>query len=68
MKARIITTLILLLFVAIFLLQNASVVGIRLLIWEVEMPRSLLIFIMFFIGAVVGWFARAMYRISRTRD
>ena len=66
MKARLITTLVLLLLVAVFSIQNAATVEIRLLFWQVGMPRALLIFLMLLIGAIIGWFARAMYRISRT--
>jgi len=57
---------VLLLLVAVFSIQNAATVEIRLLFWQVGMPRALLIFLMLLIGAIIGWFARAMYRISRT--
>lgn len=67
MKARLIATAILILIVVIFLIQNAAVVEIRLLFWEIAVPRSLLIVAMLVIGILIGWFARAMYRITRTK-
>jgi uncharacterized integral membrane protein len=68
LKARLIATLILVLVVVMFLIQNAAVVEIRMLFWQIAMPRSLLIFIMLVIGIVIGWFARAMYKITRTKS
>lgn len=61
-------TMVLLLLVMVFAVQNAAVVEIRLLLWEVALPRSLLIFMMLLIGMVLGWFARSMFRILRARD
>jgi uncharacterized integral membrane protein len=65
-KVRLITTLVLLLLVGVFSIQNAATVEIRLLFWQVGMSRALLIFLMLLIGVIIGWFARAMYRMSRT--
>lgn len=68
MKTRLIATVVLILVVVIFLIQNAAVVEIRLLFWEIAIPRSLLIVVMLLIGILIGWFARAMYRITRTKS
>lgn len=65
MTYRFLITGVLLIMVMIFAVQNAAVVEIRLLFWEVAFPRSLLIFMMLLIGIVVGWFARSILRISR---
>jgi uncharacterized integral membrane protein len=46
--------------------QNAATVDIKLLVWDFAIPRSLLVFMMLTIGALIGWFTRAMYRLSRT--
>ena len=59
---------ILLAFVMIFAVQNAAIVEIRLLFWEVTFPRSLLIFMMLLVGIVIGWVTRSMFRLSRTKD
>ncbi len=65
---RLIATLVLILFVFVFALQNAQMVEIKLLFWQLEFPRSLLIFLMLLIGIVIGWFSRAMWKVSRNRD
>jgi len=61
-------TVFLFLMVIIFAVQNAAMVEIQLLFWEVSFPRSLLIFMMILIGIVIGWFARSIYRISRNTE
>lgn len=62
-KLGITTTLVIL--VMVFAVQNAAVVDIRLLFWDVAFPRSLLIFMMLFIGIVIGWFLRSVFRILK---
>lgn len=62
-----IITVILIILVMIFAIQNAAIVEIRLLVWEVAFPRSLLIFLMLLIGIVIGWFTRSMFRLSRNK-
>ena len=59
---------ILFILVMVFAIQNAAVVEIRMLFWEVSFPRSLLIFTMLLVGIVIGWVTRSIFRISRTRD
>jgi len=66
MKLKLVTTLVLLLFVITFMVQNTAIVEIRLLFWVMDMPRSLLVFMLLIIGIVIGWFLRAMYRLTRT--
>lgn len=66
MKAKLITTIVLLFLVILFVIQNAATVEIRFFVWEASIPRSLLILLTLVAGIVVGWFLRAMYRISRT--
>ena len=66
MKVKLMVTILLLFLVIVFMLQNAATVEIRLFVWEAVVPRSLLVFMMFSIGVVVGWFLRTMYRITRT--
>lgn len=62
-KLAITTALILL--VMIFAVQNAAVVDIKLLFWDVAISRSLLIFMMLFIGVVIGWSLRSVFRILK---
>lgn len=61
-------TIVLIVLVMIFAIQNSAIVEIRLLFWEVALPRSLLIFMMLFIGIVIGWFTRSMFRIARSKE
>ena len=68
MRYKLVITTVLFISVMIFAVQNATVVEIRLLFWEVAFPRSLLIFMMLLVGIVIGWFARSMFRILRTQD
>ena len=68
MNTRLIVALVLLTLVAIFSVQNSATVEIRLLFWQVEMPRSLLIFLMLTAGVVVGWFGRSAYVLSRNTE
>ena len=65
-KSLVTATLIIL--VMIFAVQNAAVVEIQLLFWQVTFPRSLLIFLMLLIGIVIGWVTRSIFRLSRTRN
>ena len=60
-------TAVLIVLVMIFAIQNAAIVEIRLLFWEVAFPRSLLIFMMLLVGIVIGWFTRSIFRITRTK-
>jgi len=47
----------LLLLVVIFIVQNAAVVDIRFLIWELSMPRALMILLVLAAGFAIGWFS-----------
>jgi len=66
MAYKFLITILLFVMVMIFAVQNAAIVEIQLLFWEVAFPRSLLIFMMLLIGIIIGWFARSIFRISRS--
>jgi len=68
MAYKTIVTVALIILVMIFAVQNAAIVEIRLLFWEVAFPRSLLIFMMLLIGIVIGWFTRSMFQLPRHKD
>ena len=55
MDYRLITGLLLGSLVALFIVQNAAVVEIRLLFWTFAMSRALMILLVFAIGMVLGW-------------
>lgn len=65
MKTKLFIAIGLILLVMIFAVQNAATVDIRLLFWDVALPRSLLIFMMLLIGVLIGWFLRSVYRILK---
>lgn len=60
-------TLVLLGLVMLFAVQNAAVVELKFLVWEVAVPRSLLIFLMLLVGIAIGWFARAIAGSAKNR-
>ena len=65
MMYKLVVTLILIILVMIFAVQNAAVVEIRILFWEFAFPRSLLIFSMLLVGILIGWFVRSIFRIAK---
>jgi len=65
MTFKLVVTTALIVLVMIFAVQNAAVVDIKLLFWDIAFPRSLLIFMMLLIGAVIGWFLRSAFRILK---
>ena len=42
----------------VFAIQNVATVEVNFLIWNLKLPRALLYFIIFAIGALIGWLAR----------
>jgi putative membrane protein len=62
MTTRLYIIIALLLVVVIFTLQNTEMVSISFLFWKFGMPRALLIFSVFVIGVLVGWFVNGMTR------
>ena len=62
---RFATTLVLLGLLLMFALQNAATVQVRFLFWQLEMPRSLLVLVLFAIGIIIGWFSRTLWTLRR---
>ena len=54
MKASWIFVILLLLFVAVFSIQNASVITVRFIVWEATMSAALVIQLAALLGALVG--------------
>lgn len=65
MRIKLIIAVVLLLLVITFMVQNAALVEVKLILWHIEIPRSLLIFMTLLIGMLIGWFSRAILRRSR---
>ncbi len=49
---------ILFILVLIFVFQNIEVVKVSFLVWDISMPRALMIFAVLIAGIIVGWLAR----------
>lgn len=65
MKLHIAFTLSIVVLVLIFAVQNSAIVQVQLLFWQVEIPRSLLIFAMILVGVVIGWFIKPMFKFNK---
>ena len=52
---KLIVSLILAGFAVLFVVQNVPVVEVRFLVWGLQMTLSLLIFLLFAGGIIVGW-------------
>ena len=61
MKIKLITGLVIICLVAIFIIQNAAVVEIKVFFWTIAMSRILLMFILLFTGIAVGWLINSYY-------
>ncbi|WP_455203226.1 lipopolysaccharide assembly protein LapA domain-containing protein [Kaarinaea lacus] len=55
MNVKTIFAIVLLVFTAIFVIQNITTVEIRILFWSVSMSRSLMVIVMLLIGFIIGW-------------
>jgi uncharacterized integral membrane protein len=65
MKLRFGLAIVLLTFVAIFSVQNAEVVEVRLLFWTISMSRALLLFFAVVLGALLCWLSGAIRHMGR---
>lgn len=65
MHFRLVLTLLILGMLLVFALQNAQVVETVFLAWRFELPRSLLLLIVFFGGGLVGWILNSLSRFRR---
>lgn len=64
-KWRVGITLLLLILVLIFTVQNAEMVDVQILSWTVPISRAFLIFWVFFTGVIVGWSLRVICRMIK---
>lgn len=56
MRTRLIVSLVLVSLLLVFAVQNARTVDIAFLFWRAEISRALLLFSVFALGGIVGWF------------
>lgn len=46
----------------LFIIQNVAVVEIQFLLWSLQMPRSLMMFLLLAIGIIIGWFLHSHFK------
>jgi uncharacterized integral membrane protein len=56
---------ILLLFGIIFAMQNSTVVEVWFLVWSVQMPQAMVIFLTGAVGTIIGFLFGTAFKISR---
>jgi putative membrane protein len=54
--------------VVIFITQNAAVVDVRFLFWNVSMSRALLIFFLLILGIALGWLLHSYLSYRKSKD
>jgi uncharacterized integral membrane protein len=65
MNYKLILILILAGLSVIFIVQNVDVIEIRFLFWSIQMSRALLMFFLFAIGIIIGWFLQSFFKHSQ---
>lgn len=55
MRLKLASVLLLASLTLVFIAQNVAVVEIRFLVWGLSMSLSLLVFLLFALGAAAGW-------------
>lgn len=72
MYKRLVAGMVLLILVVILTLQNAEIIFVRFLFYQFSMSKALLIFIVFSVGLIVGWFLRSWgarnERLQKSKD
>lgn len=52
----------------VFAVQNAKTVEIAFFFWDLEISLALLLFVVFVLGGIVGWFLRTSAIRHKKRD
>ncbi len=68
MNFKLISSIILIGILLIFVIQNATVVEVKLFFWSIEISRALLMFIVFSVGIIIGWFANSVLNFQREEE
>lgn len=56
MHYKLIAVLVLAGLALLFIVQNVAGMEIQFLFWSIQMPRSLMIFLVLGVGILIGWF------------
>ena len=62
MKYKLTAIIVLILLAAIFIIQNATVVDIKIFFWTISISRILLMFIILIIGIIIGFLLNSYSR------
>ena len=62
MSLKVAATIILMVFMGFFLLQNTEVVEIDFLFWSIQASRVLVYLGIFLTGVLVGWLGNSLHR------
>lgn len=65
MHLKLILSLLLAGLAVLFVVQNVAVVEVRFLLWGLQMTLSLLIFLLFASGLIVGWLLHSYWMFRR---
>ena len=68
MNIKIILIIIFVSLIVIFITQNAAVVDVRFLFWNVSMSRALLIFFLLILGIALGWLLHSYLSYRKSKD
>ena len=68
MNVKLLIVLILAGLLVLFIIQNVAVVEIQFLFWSASISRSLLMFIVFGVGIITGWFLKSFLRSDKKKD
>ena len=66
MKYKLIIGIVLLCLIIVLIVQNATVVEIKLFFWTIAMSRVILMFIILAIGIIIGWLLKH-YHLHRKK-
>lgn len=55
MKIKVLFVLLFAILLVVFAVQNTEIVNIKLIFWDIETPKALLIFICFALGVLFGF-------------
>jgi putative membrane protein len=67
-NAKLVSISVLVGLVVLFILQNVAVVDIQFLFWSIQMPGSVLMFVLLVTGVIIGWFLHNHFKIQRVES
>ena len=54
--------------VVLFTIQNIVTVQVTFMFWTIELPRAMLLFIVFVLGILLGWVLRSTHHLTPRSD